>query len=217
MLHPSARQILARLCLASLLLGPMVRPLAAAAVSVPDLLDAKVQYTAAFYLDVAGQGSYHGSVVHAPGRERREFDTHQGHQALLLRRDIDEATMMWPERKWYLTTSFTAVAQLVGGFDGLTLDRRKTGTEVVGGETCTRFEVTGAQSQGGEGDFEGRMWFTRDGILMKAVGTVRFSGRDTRIETGLSSLRRINADPAAFTPPSDYKGMPLDFSKFGLR
>jgi len=193
-------------------------PAWATPVSVADLLDAKTNFAADFYLLSGSKGDYRGSVVHAPGRERREFDTATGHQALLLRRDIDEATMLWPERKWFVTTSFTsaaAMAGLTGGIEGVMLDRKAAGKETISGEPCARYDVNGTSDQGGE--FHGRMWMTRDGILMKAAGTLNFQGRETKVETGLLNLQRITADPTAFVLPSDYKGLPLDFTKLGIK
>ncbi len=189
-------------------------PAHAVPATAAELLDAKVDYTANYYLN-SSNGTFHGEVIHAPGRERREFSTSGGHQTLLLRRDIDEATMMWPERKWYVSTSFQALAGLIGGFDGVVLDRKPSGRDVIAGEQTTRYDVTAAAGQAGS--FAGQMWFTRDGILMKAKGQVAFQGREIPVETGLLNLRRIKADPAAFVRPSDYKGLPLDISKLGLR
>ncbi|HIJ62890.1 MAG TPA: hypothetical protein HPQ04_09385 [Rhodospirillaceae bacterium] len=185
----------------------------AAQSSAADLLDAKVDYAADYYLN-AEKGSFQGTVIHAPGRERREFESAGGHQVLLLRRDIDEASILWSDRKWYVSTSFQALAALVGGFDGILLDRKAVGQETVGGEKTTCYEVT--TDDKASGGFKGRMWFSRDGILMKAKGKAQFNGRDTVVDTGLLNLRRLKADPAAFVRPPDYKGLPLDLAKLGL-
>lgn len=181
--------------------------------SAAELLDAKVDYTADYYL-TSEKGRFQGTVVHAPGRERREFDSGAGHQVLLLRRDIDEASILWSDRKWYVSTTFQSLAAMIGGFDGILLDRKSVGQDMVGGEKTTCYEVT--TDDRGSGGFKGRMWLTRDGILMKAVGRALFNGRETVVETGLLNLRRLKADPAAFVRPADYKGLPLDLSKLGL-
>lgn len=203
-----------RLFAIAFLLVTASQPSIAAQVSAADLLDSKVDYTADFALRTGAKGGYNGTVIHAQGRDRREFDTMGGRQILLLRRDLDEATMMWPERKWYVTTSFSQATQMVGGFDEMMLDRRNDGSETIGGEPCARYQVTGSSLEGGS--FRGKMWFTRDGILLKASGTVRFQGKDTSLETSLSHLQRIKSDPQAFVRPADYKGLPIDLSKLGL-
>lgn len=184
----------------------------AAPSSAAELLDAKVDYAADYYLN-AEKGRFQGTVIHAPGRERREFESAGGHQ-VLLRRDIDEASILWSDRKWYVSTSFQSLAALIGGFDGVLLDRKAVGQDTVGGEKTTCFEVTSDDKA--RGGFKGRMWFSRDGILMKAVGKAQFNGRDTVVDTGLLNLRRMKADPAAFVRPPDYKGLPLDLAKLGL-
>jgi hypothetical protein len=188
-------------------------PVRAEQVSVAQLLDAKADYVADFYL-TSGGSRYQGSVVHAPGRERREFDTPAGRQILLLRRDIDEAAVVLPDRKLYLRTSFQAMAGMVGGFDDVVLDRSPTGAEKVSGQSTTRYAIAGAGGQSGR--FTGTVWMTKDGILMRARGRVLFNGRDTPVELGLTALRRIKADPSAFVPPAGYTGIPLDLSKLGL-
>jgi len=203
------------LCLTLLTLtGGLSQKARATAVSAAELLDSRQEFTADFALRTSAQGGFHGRVIHAQGRERREFEALGGPQVLLLRRDLDEATMMWPERHFYLTTSFSQASSVVGGFESIMLDRRQDGTETVAGEPCTRYAVTGSSPQGG--DFHGKMWFTRDGILMRASGTVRFQGKESSLETSLSNLQRIRSDPSAFVRPSNYTGMPLDLSSFGL-
>lgn len=182
----------------------------AAPLALSDVLDAKLDYSADFYVQTTGRGSYTGSVIHAPGRERREFDSKQGHQVLLLRRDIDEASVAWPERKWYVKSDFASLAQLIGGFDGITVDAKKTGSETVGREACTRYDVNSP-------NFKGKIWLTRDNILMRATGTARFQGREMPVEIGLRNLQRITSDPSAFVLPADYVGMPLNLSKLGLQ
>jgi hypothetical protein len=207
-------RLFALLAFAGLAVTVVAPPARAAAVPAADLLDAKVDYTADYYITSA-KGSYRGTVIHAPGRERREFDSAGVRQVLLLRRDIDLAAMIWPERKWYVRSTFGSAASLVGGFDGISFERKASGGEIVGGEPTTRYDVTAAGGQGGS--FHGRMWFTKDGILMKVSGQATFIGRQITVETGLLNLRRVKADPAAFVLPADYVGVPLDFSKLGIK
>ena len=185
----------------------------ASAMAASELLDSKVEYVADFYLTPSNQGTYRGGVIHAHGRERRDFDTAGGRQSLLLRRDTNEAAMLWPERKWYVSTSFAMVSGMVGGFEDLTLDMKKIGKDTISGEVCTRYEVAGSTEEGG--DVHGRMWVTRDGIVMKFAATVRVNNRDKPVELGLLNLRRVAADPSAFVLPADYKGIPLALGNLG--
>lgn len=170
-----------------------------------DLLDAPVSFSAEYHVATEGRGEYRGTVIHAPGRERREFATAQGRQILLIKRDARQAAMLWPERKWYLSLPFEAASSFAGAdIEAMTIERRQAGTETVAGEPCLRYDVSAA---GGDSSFSGRMWFTKDGILMKASGTAETQGRRYKVETALRNLLRIKADPQAFAIPSDYLGM----------
>src|SRR5579859_4382350 len=104
------------------------------ALNALDLVDAKVDYQADYAL-TSGTQHFHGKVTHAPGRERWDFTTGSGQQVLLLRRDIDEAAMLWPERRWYMSTSFTTMSDLLGGLGADPLCGREAGIEKLGGET----------------------------------------------------------------------------------
>jgi hypothetical protein len=170
-----------------------------------DLVDAKVEYQADYAL-TAGKQHFHGTVIHAPGRERWEFVTGSGQQVLLLRRDIDEAAMLWPERRWYMSTSFSMMSSLLGGLDTDLLRGREAGIEKLGGETVTRYRVD-------KGAFVGDLWRSQDGILVKAAGTVTYQGTPTPGELVLSNLRRAKADPSLFVKPEGYFGLPLNLSK----
>ena len=170
------------------------------------LLDAPVQYTADYSLTQDSQ-TWRGTVIHAAGRERRDFTTAFGTQAILLRPDIDEIAILWPDRKWYISTSLKALTGLLGGTSDLILDRRADGSEIIGGERCRRYRVTGI--------FTGRIWQTKDGILMRAAGTVRIRGRERAISTQLTHLRRTTVDADAFELPLGYHGIPVSPSLLG--
>ncbi len=164
------------------------------------LLDAPVEYTADYALTQDDQ-TWRGTVIHASGRERRDFTTAFGTQALLLRRDIDQAAVLWPERKWYLSTSLSALTGMLGGSSDFKVDRRADGNEAVGGERCARYRVSGI--------FSGRIWVTRDGILMRAAGSLLLRGRERAITTQLTHLRRAAVDVDAFELPIGYHGIPV--------
>ena len=87
----SSRESKVNLCrfLAALAVLVAIRP-ALAAEPALDVLDAPVPFTAHFYVS-SDKGDYQGQVWHVPGRERRDFDTAGGAQAVLLSRDGDAA------------------------------------------------------------------------------------------------------------------------------
>lgn len=172
-----------------------------------DLLDAAVSYSADFTVS-GDKGTYQGSVRHVPGRERRDFATKDGGQAVILRRDTNSAYLLKPSGKWYVGLAFGAVGALAGGLDNLSVDRVKQGNETVGGIKATRYKVVGNGPKGST--FDGHAWFSADGILVKAAGTLReASGKASLVETQLSNLRLGKVDDAVFEVPQGWFGMDL--------
>ncbi len=167
------------------------------------LFDAPVDYAAEYEL-AADSALYRGHVIHAPGRERRDFATALGGQAILIRRDTDQIALIWPRTKWYVTSSLSTALALLGGAGGNGLDRRRDGAETIEGERCVRWNLSGA--------FTGQLWLTRDGIPMKLEGRGVFRGKETEVASHLVSLRRRAVDPAAFDLPEDYRGVPVDLN-----
>jgi hypothetical protein len=175
------------------------------ALNALDLVDAKVDYQADYAL-TSGKQHFHGHVIHAPGRERWEFTTGSGPQVLLLRRDIDEAAMLWPEKRWYMSTTFSMLSAMMGDLGTGVLRGREAGIEKLNGETVTRYHVD-------KGTFVGDLWRSQDGILEKAVGTVTYDGTPTAGELALTNVHRVKADPSQFVRPEGYFGIPLKMGK----
>ncbi|MGE4279972.1 MAG: hypothetical protein AB7G62_10325 [Magnetospirillum sp.] len=172
-----------------------------------DLLDAPVSYSADFTVS-GDKGTYHGSVRHVPGRERRDFATKDGGQAVILRRDTNVAYLLKPGGKWYVGMGFSAVGALAGGVDNLVVERVKQGGETIGGVKTTRYKVTGNGPKGST--FDGHAWFSAEGVLVKAAGTLtQANGRASQVQTQLSNLRLGKVDEAAFELPQGWFGMDL--------
>ena len=180
---------------------------AAAAERALDLLDPPVSFTADF--SVSGdKGSYAGTVWHAPGRERRDFATKAGGQAVILRRDTDSAYLLKPGGRWYVGLGFAAVGSLAGGLDSLTVERTRLGSDSVAGIKATRYKVVGAGPKGSR--FDGHAWFSADGIVLKAAGVMTGAdGRKSEVATELANLRVGRVDERVFELPAGWFGMDL--------
>lgn len=180
---------------------------AAAAERAIDLLDVPVSYTAQFTVS-GDKGTYQGTVWHAPGRERRDFDTQGGGQSVLLRRDTDSAYLMKPASRWYVGLGFEAVGALAGGIDQLMVERKRVGEESVGGLRATRYRVAATGPRGAR--FDGDAWFSKDGILVRADGQLTVpDGRQSMVRTALSALKVGPVKEQVFELPSGWLGMDL--------
>lgn len=171
-----------------------------------DLLDTATPYTADFTIS-SSRGVYHGKVWHSRGRERREVVTSGGGQAVLLLRDSDAAYVMGLANKWYVGLSLRAAGALASGLDSWQATRVKVRDETVGGLKTTRWKT---RAEGPKGGFDGDIWITRDGIVVKAVGVIENpNGDDSPVEMTLSGVKIGPVDRQMLDLPQGWFGFDL--------
>jgi hypothetical protein len=170
-----------------------------------DLADSKTEFEADYRL-TSGVYVYAGHLTHAFHRERYEFGSADNPQVVILRRDLNEAVMLWPLRRWYMSSSFAMISSMLGDIGTEPLQGREAGLEMLYGEVATRYHVD-------RGAFIGDIWRSKDGIMLKALGTIAYNGTPTKGEFLLWNVRRVKADPARFVKPQGYMGLPLNFGQ----
>ncbi len=171
-----------------------------------DLLDSAASYRADFSIS-SSRGTYHGTVWHAQGRERREVETSGGGQGVLILRDSDAAYVLGLSGKWYVGLSLKAAGALAGGLDTWRVERSKVREESVAGIRATRWK---ARADGPKGGFSGDIWTSREGIVVKAVGVVdNANGDDSPVEMTLSGLRVGPVDQQMLEVPQGWFGFDL--------
>jgi hypothetical protein len=181
-------------------------PGARAAEPALDVLDAPVSYSADFTL-TGPRGAYTGHVWHAPGSERREVATQGGGQGVLIHRDTGTAYFLGIGGKWYVSLSMEAASALIGGLQSWEIERSRIGEETVAGVRATRWR---AQASGPKGGFDGEMWTSRDGIVVKAVGTVAApGGSPSPVEMTLSRLKVGTVDSKMLEVPEGWFSLDL--------
>lgn len=198
------RWLIGTMVLAAMVLGG--GPAARADEAALDLLDAPVAYSADFTLS-SPRGTYHGKVWHAHGRERREVQTSGGGQGVLILRDSDAAYLLGLSGKWYVGLSLRAAGAAAGGLESWRVERSRGRDESVAGVKTTRWKT---RADGPRGGFAGDIWISRDGVVVKAVGTlVNPDGDDSPVEMTLSSLRVGQVDAAKLDVPAGWFGFDL--------
>jgi hypothetical protein len=171
-----------------------------------DLLDAPVSYTAAFSVS-SSRGTYHGTVWHAPGLERREVATSGGGQGVLIDRKADAAYLLGISGKWYVGLSLRAAAGMAGGLESWRATRTKVREESVAGLKATRWKT---RAEGPKGGFSGDIWTSRDGIVVKASGILSsVDGDDSPVEMTLSDVRVGAVDRQTLELPKGWFGFDL--------
>jgi hypothetical protein len=170
-----------------------------------DVLDAPLSYRADFSVS-SPRGVYHGKVWHRPGHERRMVETRDGEQAVLIDRAKDAAYLIGKNGSWSVGLSLSSAAALIGGIDSWRVERSRIGEERVGTIRATRWK---ALAQGPRGQFDGEIWTSHEGIIVKADGVISSSDVPSQaVSMILSDLKTGPVDPALLDLPQG--GMALD-------
>jgi len=148
--------------------------------------------------------------------QRRDVHMAKGDQVYILRRDRDQALVIYPSRKWYIALGLRALGDLMGGVEHLQLERERGFADRVDGVAVTRSVVRGeSAAQAGSGSFEGTAWLTQDGILMRLEGQLHADGKTTPVYMELRHLKIGPVSAKSFELPDGYHG--LDLSKVNLK
>jgi hypothetical protein len=161
-------------------------------------------------------GTLHiNSTVNADGpKERRIFDTESGQQTVIIRHDQGKIYWIIPALNVAMSMDN---GQIPGGYDLemlQTLPVAAEGTETVNGLLATRYKVTG---QSPEGSFDGQVWSTANGIILKVDGTVQHDGKTTPVKIALSNLQVWPQNPLLFEVPNTMKIVPYAMAQMLLK
>lgn len=170
------------------------------------LQEPKVEYSADSYMEFE-QGVMKGKVFHAPGKERREQDASGMKQVIITRMDKKVVWILMPEDKSYMEQPIKEAMEKQ--HDPMEYDYEYTviGPEKVNGMDTTKSRITAKTRNGMV--FEGFMWATKDGILVKMDATAKDKNSRNRVKTELKNIKIGKVDASLFEVPSNY-------SKFGF-
>ncbi|GIL39520.1 hypothetical protein [Roseiterribacter gracilis] len=164
-------------------------------------------YAADVALDV---GSTHlpGTVRHDRGRELRTIDTNYGRQTFLVRPDRGRA--------WLLQAGFGVALEVELNAPELGVDLNRLyrieatprGRETIAGLPVTRYRLAGEVVKNSR--FEGDVWATDSGILVKIDGTATDAGRAQPVRMLLANIKRGPQDPNLFEVPANMNVMKVD-------
>jgi hypothetical protein len=197
-------QFCLRLAAAAALAALLAAPGPARAATLPRPTDS---YEAGVTIDVGGT-HLTGSVRHDRGRELRTVDTQFGRQTFLVRPDRGRAWLLQPGFGVALEVELTA-PELGIDLDRLyRLEATPRGRDTVAGMPVTRYRVAGEVVKNSR--FDGDVWATESGILVKVEGTATDGDRKQPVRMALAEIKRGPQDPAAFEVPGNLRVMRLD-------
>ncbi len=181
---------------AFLMIGP-----AAQAASLP-LPTASYDATAA--VD-AGSSHFTATINAAGPKERVTTQVNQIDQTVLVDLSTGSAQLLIPA----LNAAMPIDSRATGGLNLAqlnTLPVTVEGQETILGLPATRYGVKGDSRQG---SFNGHVWETASGILLKVTGNAVHAGETTPVNAVLTSVQLRPQDPALFQLPPGMKRLPV--------
>lgn len=196
--------MLRRIAFALIGLGLAAAPAVAAA--GPNLLDLKVEYSAD---SVIGSGDHPrtGHLWRTPTALRHDMTDNGQAETIIVRLDSKTAWMVLPNLKLALGTDLDGLAQLPGAAAVLDatdkLNPVASGTTVIDGVRATKYRVQ--MDDPSAGHFDGYVWSTAQGIILKIDGAGEQSGRRGAVHLQFSNVHVGPQDAALFEPPAGYR------------
>jgi len=182
--------------------------LAAGAEGAANVLDLQTEYSAASAIQTP-KGIQRGRVWRTPTALRHETAEEGRSHTVIARIDRKVAWLLVPEQKLAIELgleNFGLPAELLTGQG---IKQTPVGQETIAGQRTTKVRVERAANQNGNGRFDGHVWTTSEGIIMKVVGSGENQGRSGNVNMSFSDVRVGRQDPALFELPPGYRRLAL--------
>lgn len=182
--------------------------LAAGAAGAANVLDLQTEYSAASAIQTP-KGVQRGRVWRTPTSLRHELTEEGRSHTVIARIDRKLAWLLVPEQKLAIELgldNFGLPAELLTGQG---IKQTPVGQETIAGRRTTKVRVERAGNQNGNGRFDGHVWTTAEGIIMKVVGSGENQGRRGTVDISFSDVKVGRQDPALFELPTGYRRLAL--------
>jgi hypothetical protein len=172
-----------------------------------NVLDLKTEYSAASAIQTP-KGVQRGRVWRTPTALRHEMPEERAN-TVIARLDRKLAWVLVPEQKLAIELSLENFGLPTELLTGAGVKQTPVGQETIAGMRTTKVHVERAAGQNGNGRFNGDVWTTAEGIIMKIVGNGENQGRAGTVNVSFSDVKVGRQDPALFELPADYRRLAL--------
>ncbi|HUU41282.1 MAG TPA: DUF4412 domain-containing protein [Desulfatiglandales bacterium] len=171
--------------------------------------EATVEYSADMIMET-GQGTMNSKVYHAlGGKDRQEMSVGGSTQIMIMRLDKKVGWVLMPAQKSYMEMSLDESKQKSGtNVNDCDMNISPLGDETVNGVKATKSKVS--MSCPDNENYDGNMWVTKDGIMVKMDAVAGQGSKQTRLKIDLKNLKIGKQDPSLFEIPAGYQ-------KFGMK
>lgn len=170
--------------------------------------DLKVEYAADLTLG-AGERTTESRLWRTPTAYRQELVHGGERRTVVLRLDRNVAWIILRSQRMVVETDLDsldiAFVQLATG-RGVKLNA--LGTETIRGYRTTKYQVEAGSGDGGR--FNGLVWSTAEGIVLRVDGVGEYGGRRSLVKVEAKNIQVGKQDPKLFeSPPGGYVRMAL--------
>jgi hypothetical protein len=172
-----------------------------------NVLDLKTEYSAASAIQTP-KGVQRGRIWRTPTALRHEMPEEHVN-TVIARLDRKVAWVLLPEQKLAIELGLENFGLPTELLTGAGVKQTPVGQETIAGMRTTKVHVERPAGQNGNGRFDGDVWTTAEGIIMRIVGTGENQGRAGKVNMSFSDVKVGRQDPALFELPADYRRLAL--------
>lgn len=149
-----------------------------------------------------------GPLWYAKGRERRQMSMQGRKMTFISRSDKNAVYIIEPTQKMAMQMKMQPGMRYYDNGMMARLNPKRVGKERVAGEDTVKYRVNSAK--GTKDGFDGHIWVTGDGIVMKLEGKSLTQGQATPMSMRLKDVKRGPVAPNLFEIPPGYRVMKMN-------
>jgi hypothetical protein len=167
----------------------------------------KVEFSADSTMESQGM-IISSKIYHAANKERMEMNIGDGKSTIMIMRmDKKVSWMLMPEQQMYMETSMEEAKKKSKDYRDCSVQQKPAGGEMVNGVKTSKYKV--AMSCPEEVAYDGTMWVTKNGIVMKLDAVAKGGDNSANIKMELKNLKIAKQDPKLFEVPDGYQKMSM--------
>jgi hypothetical protein len=164
--------------------------------------DTKVEYSADSVVGT-GERARPGRLWRTPTALRQDIVDGGRTQTVIVRLDRGIAWIVVPDQRMVVETELSALDLPVDVLFGRKpVKTAMVGRETIDGQRTDKYRVEGATPKGGQ--FDGFVWTTPDGVVMKIDGEGQGQAGQGRLAVSFRNVRVAPQDANLFEPPAGY-------------
>ena len=164
----------------------------------------KVEYSADSFMESQGM-TMTSKVFQAENKYRMEMKVQGTNNIVINRMDKKLSWILMPDQKMYLENSLEEGKKKSNDINDCKIEQQQLGSEVVNGLKTTKNKIAMSCPDGLK--YNGSMWVTKDGIMVKMDSVAKTDKGDIPFKMELKNINIAKQDPSLFEIPAGYQAM----------